>query len=252
MTLSLPTWEMGWGAFDLAIPREGHGPPCPFMRQLKPPWRVAAPATNNIGPANARREGAQSPVPDVLADRGDALPPRQGSREGHSPLCPHVSTDREDKAPLTCAVTRTAGRSPFLPSPWEPDRHSTGNQPLRLALPHTPRGSMHPDSLCTSPCALSASGVHRNATAAQSTPAKASRGLEAGVELEDGDALRLPLRLQVRTHPTTPTPLTSTIRATFQQTRDATPTPAMPSTEPMKTVILLPGAPPSAARHPGS
>jgi hypothetical protein len=43
MTLSLPTWQMGWGALDLGIPREGHGPPCPFMRQLKPPWRVAVP-----------------------------------------------------------------------------------------------------------------------------------------------------------------------------------------------------------------
>jgi len=55
----------------------------------------------------------------------------------------------------------------------------------------------------------------------------------------------------VQTRPTKPTPLGSTIRATFQQTRDATPTPAMPSTKPMKIVFLLPGPPSSAARHLG-
>jgi hypothetical protein len=289
-TPSLPTLQMGWGAFDLAIPGRGTVPRARSCGSSSRPGGAPSPAIEKIGPANARREGRSPLRPILLRTAGtpslpdlsglarapghrvwfqvpqrrpwSAFPcgprgrgPSHGTLwEGHSPLCPHLSTDREDKLPLTCAVTPTAGRSPSSLTPWGLDRCLAGKHPRSPALGASPHAVRLRASraLCTSPCTLCTSGVHRNATATQSTPAKASRGLEAGVELEDGDALRLPLRLQVRTHPTTPTPLRSTMRATFQQTRDATPTPAMPSTEAMKTVILLPGAPPSAARHPGS
>jgi hypothetical protein len=37
-----------------------------------------------------RPGGAQSPVPDILADRGDAVPPREPSWEGHCLPCPFI------------------------------------------------------------------------------------------------------------------------------------------------------------------
>jgi len=96
MTLSLPTWQMGWGAFDLAIPGRGTVPrarPCGGSRRS-----TASPssATKKNRAGERPPGGAQSSVSHTLADGGDAVPPKETFVGGAQSSAPYASPDRGD------------------------------------------------------------------------------------------------------------------------------------------------------------